>query len=309
MIKDKATGFANYINVRDFKCSQGRMANFAKRNNLKMHRLHGEAESANMPVIEADLSRIKERIDLYDPKDIYTFDETAVFYAAPPRTTIASHGFSGWKEIKKRLTVGLLCNADGTDRWADTLIIGHAKRPNCFNIHKKKQNAAAHGFTLYFSNKTAWMTKSTFHTFLRRFDNSMKYKNRKVLLLLDNFSGHVVDCEPTNVELLFLSPNTTSRLQPLDGGIIRAFKAHFKSRQYKKAFRYVGMIQYGNGDKVGPIDKVFEVDQLQAMKWIRESWASVMADTIKNCWNATIFRHIEEMENNTEGKVKEASDN
>ena len=56
----------------------------------------------------------------------------------------------------------------------------------------------------------------------------MRASNRHVLLLLDNFSGHCVEYSPTNIELIFLPPNSTSKVQPLDGGIIKAFKAHFK---------------------------------------------------------------------------------
>jgi hypothetical protein len=108
---------------------------------------------------------------------------------------------------------------------------------------------------MYHHNSNAWMTKSIFHVFLRRFDRAMKAQKRKVLLLLDNFSSHMVEYAPTNVELLFLPPSTTAHLQPLDGGIIRAFKAHFKSRQYKKAYQFVGMIQIGHQDKVGPVEK------------------------------------------------------
>ncbi|OAD80094.1 hypothetical protein PHYBLDRAFT_59137 [Phycomyces blakesleeanus NRRL 1555(-)] len=84
-------------------------------------------------------------------------------------------------------------------------------------------------------------------------------QKRKVLLTLNNFSGHIVDYTPTNVELLFLSPNTTSHLQPLDGGIIRAFKAYFKRKKYGKTYQYIGMIQNGDQDKIRPIDKIFEI--------------------------------------------------
>ncbi|OAD67722.1 hypothetical protein PHYBLDRAFT_151250 [Phycomyces blakesleeanus NRRL 1555(-)] len=76
----------------------------------------------------------------------------------------------------------------------------------------------------------------------------MKAQKYKMLLILDNFSGHIVDYVPTNVELLFLSPNTTSHLQPLDGEILQAFKAYFKHKQYAKAYQYIGMIQNGQQD-------------------------------------------------------------
>ncbi|OAD76883.1 hypothetical protein PHYBLDRAFT_142389 [Phycomyces blakesleeanus NRRL 1555(-)] len=166
----------------------------------------------------------------------------ALFYATPPRTTISCQKLSGWKENKKRLTVGLLCNANGTDKWSDILMIGR----------KEDQTY----------NSNVWMTQSIFYVFLRRFNHIMKAQNCKVFLILNNFSGHIVDYTPTNVELLFLPPNTTSYLLPLDGGIIWAFKAYFKHKQYAKAYQ--------------------------------EAWESVSAKTIENCWNATIFRFIED---------------
>ena len=292
LIKLKATLFAERIGIQDFQASHGWMQKFGKRHGIKMNRIHGEAGSADISAMEIDKASIKESIDRFALKDVYNFDETALFYAAPPRSTISRLGFSGWKENKKRLTLGMICNADGTDKWQDILIIGHARRPYCFSKHQKRLEASDHGFNMYHHNSNAWMTKSIFYFFLRRFDRSMKAQNRKVLLLLDNFSGHAVDYVPTNVELLFLPPNTTSHLQPLDGGIIRAFKAHFKKKQYRKAYQYVGMLQNGHQDVVGPVDKVFEVDQLQAMKWAREAWKAVSEETIKNCWNSTIFRLI-----------------
>ncbi|OAD66156.1 Homeodomain-like DNA binding domain-containing transcription factor, partial [Phycomyces blakesleeanus NRRL 1555(-)] len=301
--KTKATIFAERIGVKNFSASQGWMEKFGKRHCIKMNRIHGEAGSTDIESLQIDKAAIKEKIEGYSACDIYNFDETALFYAAPPRTTISHQKFSGWKDNKKRLTVGLLCNADGMDKWSNVLMIGHARRPNCFNKNNKKQEASDHGFSMYHYNSNAWMTRSIFHVFLRCFDHAMKAQKRKVLLILDNFSGHIVDYTSTNVELLFLPPNTTSHLQPLDGGIIRAFKAYFKRKQYAKAYQYIGMIQNGNQDKIGPIDKIFEIDQLWAMKWIREAWESVSAKTIENCWNATIFHFIEDKDSEGSSKI------
>ena len=267
MIHQKATDYAERLGIEGFKGSNGWMHRFAMRNSLKMHRIHGEAGSADTTAVDIDKEKIRDIMAKYERQDIYNFDETALFYTAAPRTTIAHGSFSGIKENKKRLTVGLICNADGTDKWLEPLLIGHAKKPDCFkNSIGKRLSAADHGFSLYFNNQNAWMTKVIFQYFLRRFDRSMVAKKRKVLLLLDNFAGHMVEYKPVNVELLFLPPNTTSRLQPLDGGIIRAFKAHFKRRQFQKAYRHIGMTQIGRQDLVGPAENIFDVDQLQAMK-------------------------------------------
>ena len=53
----------------------------------------------------------------------------------------------------------------------------------------------------------------------------------KVVLLVDNFSGHQVPIVASQLrvtKLVFLPPNTTSRFQPMDAGIIASFKAHYR---------------------------------------------------------------------------------
>jgi hypothetical protein len=49
----------------------------------------------------------------------------------------------------------------------------------------------------------------------------------KVLLIINNAPGHPtsIAIENENVKVVFLSPNTTSILQPLDQGIIQCVKA------------------------------------------------------------------------------------
>lgn len=58
----------------------------------------------------------------------------------------------------------------------------------------------------------------------------MKRQERHVLLMLDNAASHgkEKDYQLSNVQVKFLPANTTSHLQPLDQGIIRTFKAHYR---------------------------------------------------------------------------------
>ncbi|KAG0415492.1 hypothetical protein HPB47_007334 [Ixodes persulcatus] len=51
----------------------------------------------------------------------------------------------------------------------------------------------------------------------------------KVLLLLDNRSAHPVNPLLSAVEILFLPPNTTAKLQPMDQGVIANLKVHYQN--------------------------------------------------------------------------------
>ncbi|KAI8516466.1 Pyruvate decarboxylase 2 [Branchiostoma belcheri] len=55
-------------------------------------------------------------------------------------------------------------------------------------------------------------------------------KRKKICLLLDNYTAHPHDVNLRNIRLIFLPANTTSIIQPLDQGIIRNFKALYRSK-------------------------------------------------------------------------------
>jgi hypothetical protein len=67
-----------------------------------------------------------------------------------------------------------------------------------------------------------------FEDWLKYFNNEMKIMKNKALLLIDNAGGY--DCSVefldslTYIKVHFLRPNCTSVIQPLDQGIIHAFK-------------------------------------------------------------------------------------
>jgi hypothetical protein len=63
----------------------------------------------------------------------------------------------------------------------------------------------------------------------------MRGEGRKVLLIMDNFSGHELGVQLvggltalSNVRIAWLPPNTTSYWQPMDQGIIASFKLQYR---------------------------------------------------------------------------------
>jgi hypothetical protein len=149
-------------------------------------------------------------------------DETALFYAMSPDRSLMTTQHHGQKQMKVQLTLAFTANADGTER-LPLLMIGHAKRPHCF----KKKMGEQLGFQ-YHSNSCAWMTGDIFRQWLVDWDHQLHNKNCKILLLVDNFSGHNCDTRSiTNIKVECFAPNLTLHVQPMDTEIIHCFKAHY----------------------------------------------------------------------------------
>ena len=146
----------------------------------------------------------------------------------PRRTYVAKSQKSagGFKVEKDRVTFLLCSNASG-DRMLKPLLINRALKPRAMkgvDFDTLPVN--------WMANKKAWVTTTVFtEWFIKYFvPETRKYLNErgfefKVLLLVDNAPGHP-QLEHQNVQVLFLPPNTTSLIQPLDQGIIATFRCN-----------------------------------------------------------------------------------
>ena len=123
---------------------------------------------------------------------------------------------------KDRLSLLLCCNMDGTEKLKPALV-GKAARPQAMRMKGVKFK---HLGVNYYNNSKGWMTGAIFAHWLSQWNEQLHRQKRKVLLLIDNAPGHVCD-EYDNIEIIFLPPNTTSKLQPLDQGIISWVKRQY----------------------------------------------------------------------------------
>ncbi|OAD76846.1 hypothetical protein PHYBLDRAFT_103563, partial [Phycomyces blakesleeanus NRRL 1555(-)] len=82
--------------------------------------------------VQPRVEEIKEKLKMFERQDIFNFDETSLFYKQPPTRTISGQAVSCLKADKMRLTVGLLCNSDGSLKF-DPIIIGKHAKSHCFN--------------------------------------------------------------------------------------------------------------------------------------------------------------------------------
>ncbi|KIK13079.1 hypothetical protein PISMIDRAFT_119601, partial [Pisolithus microcarpus 441] len=126
------------------------------------HWRHGEAGSVDLEAVETEWQRCQKIMARFAPRDCFNFDETALFPYTPPDHGLATCQLSGKKKEKFRITVGLACNADRSEK-LEPIFIGKSSKPRCF----KKQTPEECGF-YYRNNEKAWMTSSIFEECISR---------------------------------------------------------------------------------------------------------------------------------------------
>lgn len=160
-------------------------------------------------------------------------------------------------------------------------MIGKSANPFCFRSVKTKPIE-------YRSNKKAWMTSEIFEKWLIDLDQDLRKKRKKILLFLDNCSAHTVP-NLQNIKVLFLPPNMTSHVEPMDMGIIKNLKHFYCKKVVLHLLAAQGISAPGNPKKT-------KLDVLQASRMLKSAWEEVTSTTIKNCFAKAGFFCSEEPE-------------
>lgn len=166
----------------------------------------------------------------------------------------------GGKNSKERVTVMVCSNMSGNEK-LPLLVIGKSKKPRCFKGIKTLPTA-------YEANKKAWITSELFTAWLKQ------RQKRKVAMIVDNCPAHPKVKDLKAITLFFLPPNTTSKTQPMDQGIIQNLKIHYRKLVIMKQLKSIER------------NKELQITVLDALRMLYQAWDRVTEKTIKNC-----FRH------------------
>jgi hypothetical protein len=128
----------------------------------------------------------------------------------------------------------------------------------------------------YRNNAKAWMVTIFYQEWILLWDRELEGTGRKIILLQDNFSGHVPPEGLRNIWVMNFEPNLTAHVQPMDQGIIKCWKAH-----YRAAFIRRAIDRYDQG--VTP-SNIYKINQLEAMRLADAAWQEIEVKTIRNCW-------------------------
>ncbi|XP_060844196.1 tigger transposable element-derived protein 6-like [Rhopalosiphum padi] len=273
LLQEKAREVANEVGLENFKASNGWLQKFRERHNISFKNICGEGNSVDTSVVEKWLEKLKTLISDYEPKNIFNCDETGLFFRALPDKTLCLKNeiCRGGKIAKDRLTVLLCVNMIG--EFETPLIIGKSLKPRCF----KSVNVSTLGVN-WKANRKAWMNRDLMTDWLMCFNRKMEMENRKIILFLDNASSHPDTLNLKNIKLIFLPPNTTSICQPLDQGIIKNFKVHYRQRLLRHILSRVD--QNVENKSINVLDAIF---------WIKSALKNIKPETVKNCFKKSGF--------------------
>ena len=89
----------------------------------------------------------------------------------------------------------------------------------------------------YFNQEKAWMNGEIMDQVLSKINYQLWIKSSLIILFMDNAGCHPHELTDqfSIIKIIWLPANTMSKLQPLDPGIIKNFKAHYR----KLLLRYV----------------------------------------------------------------------
>lgn len=263
----------------DFKASSGWLQKFKERYGIRQLSITGEILSSNIDAVEPFkeklLSKIRE-MDLQHDQ-IYNADESGLFWRVLPNKTLA-HGNEksapGRKISKERITFMPCANASGSHKLR-LLVVGKSAKPRAFGNSLIPVS--------YRGQKKGWITKDLFREwFHTEFVPAVRKKLRelnlppKALLLLDNAPGHPVDLKSDDNQIcvMYLPPNCTPLIQPMDQHVIQAIKLFYRKDLLKKIV----------ASETDIPTTLKNLNLKNVVFSLQEAWYQVHQDLIKKSW-------------------------
>jgi hypothetical protein len=270
-LAQKARQMALALGIVKFKGSNGWLNKWKKRYNIKQIKMSGESGDVSGLSVDTWKERLPEILNGYNKEDILSLDETGFFWQGLP-----DKGFSrkdkGGKEGEKRVTVAFIVNAAGSKE--KPVVIWKSANPQCFKKFDKSLLPVQ-----YYSQSNALMTGEIMGLILAKLNHRLVGQHRQVILLMDNTGCHPESLKAkfTNIKIVFLPASTTSKLQPLELGIIETFKIQYRQLLLRYVLARINQC-------AAVTDVVETIDILVAVRWVALAWSKVTSDTISKCF-------------------------
>lgn len=312
-LQDAAMKLANEMGIKDFTASSGWLWRFRRRHAMGDRKCSGESSSADHASVSAFCDMINKLIrdEGLLLSQVYNFDETGLFWRGLPTNTqahIHSKSQGGRKLDKSRVSILLGANADGSHK-VKPVVVGKSARPrvlkDCMN------QLPCH----YFSGPNAWFNAALFVQVFRRVivpaierfqveELKLTHDRVRAVVLLDNAPAHPHGQELValggRIRCVFLPPNTTSLIQPMDQSVIQATKMRYKRIFLKDVLEVIETEEDAVEDRRGmrTLANLKAYNLKSAIFNFATAWKNISAATLANAWKP-LLRGEEELEDFT----------
>ena len=271
--------------VPNFNFSQGWFANYKSRFHLKSIFFNGETRTAEINPFATFLKYFKKVVSDggYSSKQVYNAGEYGLFWKRMHTEISGNQEETRLSEYngQKKLPILFLTNAFG-DAKLTPMFMQQIKKPSMLKNYdeealpvigkyNRKDRVTQQEFSDWFSNY--------FVPYVDKYNKDQNLSNR-ALLLIDNSTNHSANLLKMypHIQSVFLPPNTTSMLQPLDQGIIATFKSFY----LRSILRNLTSAFVENGDNINSYWKKFNMKMAEDL--LSDSWRSISQSTMNTCW-------------------------
>ncbi|KAE9543693.1 hypothetical protein AGLY_002089 [Aphis glycines] len=124
------------------------------------------------------------------------------------------------------------------------------------------------------------MLSTIYESWIFNLDKKCFNNKRKVLLFVDNCPAHPKTLlnELKAIRVVFLSPNMTSKLQPMDQGFIKNIK-----HPYRRSIMQRNLRRMDSGIEID------NINLLESIELLHKSWGTVTQSKIANCFHKVGF--------------------
>ena len=224
---------------------------------------------------------------------IYNCDETGLCWCSIPATTLAGpeeNKVEGSKLDKDRVTLMACANASGMHKLQLVFIYKYENPRALKHVNKKTLLVS------YYSQAKAWMNTSIFDNWfnsefvplVREYLRSIG-REEKAVVVLDNAPAHMKFQKEGSVHVgpdykiwcVFLPPNTTSIIQPMDQAVLDTLKRYYRKKLMRTALNELN-------EKRSMIEVKKSITIGDAIHWAAEAWSDISSYTLFASWNSLL---------------------
>ena len=155
-------------------------------------------------------------------------------------------------------------------------------RPRCFADFDPAEAGVD-----YRASRKAWMNRGIFFGWLALFHEHIeREEGRRAVLMVENALCHGKTADLPylrNVDVIYLPKCNTSKLQPLDSGVIATVKHNFRLMSVGRAIDLVDRNVFNN---------LYDVDLRTTIIQLEKVWRTTGSSTVANCWKKTGLLHL-----------------